>query len=95
MIKCIKYASGFTCFAGLKNQHGLIIPTSPYAMFEELYNACVTDEDKQATIEKMATKMICRSLPSMEAVPVLTQAVKDWKKKAGADKTWKNFKKSF
>ena len=131
MIKCIKYAFGLDRFAGLQNQHGLVIPTSPYAMFEELYNSCVTDEDKQSTVEKMATEMqekwdpttdfdaytnrqeerrevtnkcgdratdaqmIRRSLPSMEAVPVLAPAVTEWKKKASADKTWANFKRHF
>ena len=100
-------------------------------MFEELYNSCVTDEDKQSTVETMATKMqekwdpttdfdvytnrqdkrrevtnrcgdratdaqmIRRSLPSMEAVPVLASTVTEWKKKAAADKTWANFKQHF
>ena len=131
MIKCIKYAFGLDRFAGLQNQHGLIIPATPYAMFEELYNSCVTDEDKQQTIEEMATKMqekwdpttdfdaytncqdkqrevtnqcvdqatdaqmIRRSLPSMEAVPVLASAVTKWKKKTAADKTWANFMQHF
>ena len=31
----------------------------------------------------------------MEAVPVLAEAVKEWKKKASADKTWTNFKTHF
>ena len=100
-------------------------------MFEELYNSSVTDEDKQSTVEEMATEMqekwdpttdfdvytnrqderrevtdkcgdratdaqmIRRSLPSMEAVPVLASAVTEWKKKAAADKTWANFKQHF
>ena len=103
----------------------------PNALFEELYTARITYEDKQQTIKLMASKMMVKwdpttefnkytnlqehyryvtlkcndqasgnamvrqSLPSMEAIPDLEPACREWKQKPPANQTWDEFKTHF